>query len=591
MKPVVFGRYRLLGFFFSACAALILLQMIRIQTSASAKAIGDVGKSYSFVHKKIFPERGSIFDRWGHLLAGNTEVYEVGVDTRYVRSPETIAATVSSILGLDYTKVYDQVKVKTDKSSQEYLVLTDFVTPDKIEKLAALKDKYNQQMTSSSGEKMPSLLGLLWSPHLMRSYPEKALASNILGFYSFLDRDKGRGYFGVEEKYNELLSGTPQDVMVPLDPYLMKEMPSVPPGSSLVLTIDREIQAMLERVLDKAVKESNSASGTVIISDPKTGEVLAMATTPHLDPNQYWTYADIFPKPTPFNRAVGETYEPGSVFKVLTMSSAIDAGVVTPTTPFLDTGSIEVGGLTIFNWDRGAWGPQDMTGCMRHSLNVCLAWVASQMGPTRFYDYMQRFGIGHRTNVDLGGEVLWPLAIPGDSSWYPMNLGTNAFGQGLAVTPMQMVMSVSALANDGKMMAPHVLKAVIDNKQQYNNTPQVVGTPITAKTARDVTEMLAVSLEQEASDALVPGYRVAGKTGTGEIPTPNGYTSGLTNASFVGWGPVSDPRFLVYIWLEKPESSIWGSVVAAPVFSEIVQNLVVLMDIPPDEVQQQLTAK
>jgi cell division protein FtsI/penicillin-binding protein 2 len=147
---------------------------------------------------------------------------------------------------------------------------------------------------------------------------------------------------------------------------------------------------------------------------------------------------------------------------------------------------------------------------------------------------------------------------------------------------MQMVMSFSALANDGKMMAPHVLKAVIDDKRQYNNTPQVVGTQISAETARTITDMLAISLEQEASTALVEGYRVAGKTVTGEIPTQQGYTLSETNASFVGWGPTDDPRFLVYIWFERPKSSIWGSIVAAPVFSEVVTNLVKLMNLPPD---------
>jgi cell division protein FtsI/penicillin-binding protein 2 len=178
--------------------------------------------------------------------------------------------------------------------------------------------------------------------------------------------------------------------------------------------------------------------------------------------------------------------------------------------------------------------------------------------------------------------------LQGDALWYPINLGTNSFGQGVAVTPIQMVMAVGALANDGKMMAPHILKAVIDDGEQFNNPPQVVGSPITANTARTVSEMLANSLEEESSVALVEGYRVSGKTGTAEIPGPGGYSSDRTNASFVGWGPTDSPRFLVYIWLEKPSTSIWGSVVAAPVFSEIVSKLVVLLDLPPDAIRQQM---
>jgi len=230
-----------------------------------------------------------------------------------------------------------------------------------------------------------------------------------------------------------------------------------------------------------------------------------------------------------------------------------------------------------------------MTTCMQHSLNVCLAWVSTEMGAETFYSYMHAFGVDRRTNIDLADEVSSPLSEPGDGFWYPINLGTNAYGQGLAITPMQLTMAVAAVANEGKMMAPHILRAVISNGRQYNNTPQVVSSPISAETAATLNEMLAVSLEKEASTALVPGYRVAGKTGTAQIPDPvAGYHDVLTNASFVGWGPVDDPRFVVYIWIEKPVSSPWGSVVAAPIFSEIVQHLVVLLNLPPDDMRQQL---
>jgi len=232
-----------------------------------------------------------------------------------------------------------------------------------------------------------------------------------------------------------------------------------------------------------------------------------------------------------------------------------------------------------------------MLGCMQHSLNVCLAWVASKTGAKTFYQYMDQFGIGHLTGVDLGGEVPGRLKHPGDGDWYEADLGTNAFGQGVSATPLQMISAISAVANDGKMITPHVVRAVIDKGHQYEVTPQVAGMPISAKTAKKLTDMLVVSLKQESSSALVPGYEVAGKTGTAEIPTVTGYTSGQTNASFVGWGPADDPKFVVYVWLEKPSTSPWGSVVAAPVFSQVVQRLVVLMDIPPDEVRTALTSR
>jgi cell division protein FtsI/penicillin-binding protein 2 len=307
-----------------------------------------------------------------------------------------------------------------------------------------------------------------------------------------------------------------------------------------------------------------------------------------LDLNEFWRYDEVFVDSTPFNRAVSKIYEPGSVFKVLTMAAALDNGSVKPDTPFLDTGAIEVGGTIINNWNSGAWGPQDMLGCMQHSLNVCLAWVATQLGTNDFYNYLQRFGIGHLTGVDLAGENPGRLKLPGDNDWYEADLGTNAFGQGVAVTPVQMVMAVSAVANEGKMVVPRIVLSILDQGHQYNTSTQIAGMPISKETAKTMTDMLATSLEVESSAALIEGYRVAGKTGTAEIPTPFGYTSSQTNASFVGWGPVDDPQFLVYVWLEKPTVSPWGSVVAAPVFKQVVERLVVLLNIQPDDVRQRM---
>lgn len=224
-----------------------------------------------------------------------------------------------------------------------------------------------------------------------------------------------------------------------------------------------------------------------------------------------------------------------------------------------------------------------MQGCMQHSLNVCLAWVATEMGADSFYEYMQSFGIGRRTQIDLGGELVYPLSTPDDTGWYPIQLATNSFGQGVAVNPVQLATAISAVANDGKMMKPHVLKAVIQDGKQYDTALQVLSVPIKAETARTMTAMLVKSLEEESSSALVPGYSIAGKTGTAEIATDGEYGIELTNASFVGWGPAEDPQFLVYVWIEKPKSSPWGSVVAAPVFSSIVQELVVYLDLPPTQ--------
>lgn len=600
MKLPHYSRFLFVGILLSLAGIMVIAQMVHIQTSVQAKDVSEYGESWSYVPSTIFPERGKIYDRQGSLLVGNQLLYEVGINLVDVTDPETIARALETILGLDYVTTLEKVSTPATTTAS-YLILSDFVTAAKAEEIRQLMDSYARMAEDPKFQDKtpPSLNGVILTSHLQRSYPEGSLASNILGFYTLetseasktADRHEvrvGHGYYGVEEKYNELLSGTPIDVRVPLDPNRVGEIPEIPPGSDLVLTIDREIQASMESVIDNSVKGSGAVSGTLIVLDPKTGEILAMATSPRLDPNKYWEIGNIFDNAAFFNRAVSTTYEPGSVFKVITMASALDAGVVTPETPFLDTGEFEIGGAIIRNWDGNAWGEQNMTGCMQHSLNVCLSWIAKQTGPKLFYEYLQRFGIGQITGIDLANEAVFPLRTPDDGLWYDVDLATHSFGQGLAVTPIQLASAISAAANNGKIMAPHILKSMVSNGRQYNTNPQIISNPIKPETAATLTEMLAISLEEESSDALVEGYRLAGKTGTAEIPTEYGYSMGVTNASFVGWGPVDDPKFLVYVWLEKPKSSIWGSIVAAPVFRDAVRELVVLMNIPPDEIRAEL---
>jgi len=588
----VFSRLTLTGLVLSASSLLIILQMFHIQNSSKHQELSRwADEEYSFAKENYTPERGNIYDRWGRLLAGNEDIYEVGVMLEYVTNPDTIAQTLQGINNLSFQNIYEVASKSFNPEDSVYAVITDFLPSGVIDVLSDIKQTYEIENPYGKNKNEPSLRGLIWSSHLKRSYPENSLASNVLGFYSYRDRKEGKGFYGVEEYYNDLLAGNPMDTFMPRNPYLLEGLPHVPAGASLVLTIDREIQAMVEKKLDESIKEIEAESGTVIILDPHNGEVLAMATQPRVNLNEYWKYEEQFKDKTPFNRAISETYEPGSVYKVLTMAAAIDAGAVKEDTEFNDPGRFEYGGGIILNWDRRGHGRQTMQGCMQKSLNVCLAWVATELGKEKFYEYMSAFGIGQRTSIDLGGEKIWPLSVPGDSDWYPIQLATNSFGQGVAVTPIQLATAISAIANDGKMMKPHILKAIIQDGKQYDITPQVLGVPVQAKTAKTMTEMLVKSLVNESSLALVPGYSIAGKTGTAEIPVEGKYGTELTNASFVGWGPAQDPQFLIYVWLEKPKDSPWGSVVAAPLFSEIAKELVVYLNIPPDEVQQNLIAK
>ncbi len=556
----------------------VIVQMIRIQNSAQAKTFLSQGDLYAGEFYTFYPERGEIYDRNGHLLAGNRTVYEVGVSLSQVKNPEVLASTLGTYLGLTYDDVYNQLT--NSPKTWEYIVIQDYVGAETVNSLQQLMQKKESLIDNS-------LSGLGFKPHFQRSYPENALASNVLGFVT---RD-GRGYFGIEEKYNDLLAGNPVQVWVPSDPNKATEIPKVPNGTTLVLTLNRDLQADVEKILDQSLAKYGAVNGTIVVMDPKNGEIIAMATTPRLDLNNYSNYFDLYDNGSQYNPSIGMAYEPGSVAKILTMAAALDAGTVTPQTTYIDTGSINVGGITIWNWNRQPWGQQDMTGCLQNSLNVCMAWVSTQMGPQSFYGYMERFGLGHPTGIDLSGEAMGRLKVPGDTDWYNVDLGTNAFGQGVTITPLQMMMAASAIANNGKMATSHVLYSMLRDGHQYNVPSQYAGSPIKAETAKTLTDMLTVSLQGESSTALIPGYRIAGKTGTAQIPTPTGYDESHTNVSFIGWGPVDDPKFMIYVWLQKPSASIWSSETAAPVFAQVAEQTVIQLNIPPDAVRAQLVSK
>ena len=569
-------RYLSIAIIMATMGIAILVQIVRVQGSQEVAGVIDQG---DFVWKDFYPPRGEIYDRNGHLLAGNKTVYEIGLDlTANPDMPTVMLALQMS--GIDLNEV--NYRISQEPPTAKYITLADFISANKAELLINLQKKAHGDPTGKN------LDAIFFKAHFARSYPENDLASNVLGFVT----QDNHGYLGIEEKYDNILAGLPVRMLVPADPRRVTEYPNIPPGQTIILTIDREIQASIEQILDQALKSTGASSGTIVVMDPKTGDILAMSSTPRMNLNDYQNISTIFPGETPFNRAISQAYEPGSVVKILTMAGALDSSIVKPDTVYFDPGFIVVGGHRIEDWNGQPWGYQDMTGCLANSLNDCLAWVATQMGNDLFYSYMQRFGLGHATGIDLAQETTGRLKLPGDNDWSPMELGTNAFGQGMSATPLQMVMAASALSNNGQMVYPQVLYAQIQDGKQIDTKTQIVGTPISSNTAHTISDMLANALESESSGALIPGYRIAGKTGTAQVPLPTGgYDQINVNASFIGWGPLDDPRFIVYIWLEKPQSNKAASVVVAPIFKQVVETLIVSLDIPDDATRLQISGR
>lgn len=583
-EPSARGRVYLVIAAFGLVSLGLLIQLIRVQFGPYAPVFAALDQGGLGLTEQVRPERGLIFDRDGVLLAGNATKYYLEVELRQLDgNEEIVAGVVSALLGVPADDIYAQLTARDKFVGALRIRLT---RPDETgARWPITVDPTAAGVISAflADPEAPDLAGLALVPLSQRVYPAGVLAGHVLGFVN----QEGNGYFGVEGFYDDWLTGravTIQRAIIPPEASLDQEPPA---GVNLVLTIDADIQLMVENVLKRTVEWSEAASGQIIVMDPTNGEILALAAWPTLNPNDYGPWLGDQSEEEPvINPAVGGQYEPGSTFKVLVMAAGLDSGMVLPDDTFVDTGEIEVGGHTIRNWDGEAWGPQTMVGCLEHSLNVCLAYIASQrLGAETLYDYLASFGIGRLTGVDLAGEVPGQLRTPTHPDWTESDLGTNAFGQGVSVTPIQLMASVSAIANGGEMVQPHVVREVVSSDGAYWPAPTSLGRPVSGRTAETLTRMLEESVTDEALLTELDGYRFAGKTGTAQIPSDYGYDPNLTVASFIGWGPLPNPRFLVLVRIDRPRISPWGSVVAAPAFQDVAERLVVMMGIPPDTVR------
>jgi len=562
---------------------VLVVQLIRVQFGPIAPVFASQDESSSGLIEKKFADRGLIFDRDGKLLATNNSRYFLDIDTKQLtdESVKNISLVVAELLNLSKSDLEVQLNQGLNNEKVYWIRLTQPISkgvdiPIRMEKVAADIIK-----KLSEGEDKLDLNGLTLVPTQERIYPAGELLAHVLGFVN----QEGLGYFGVEGYYDDWLTGksaTIEKVYIPLE---VGSQPDPIAGANLVLTIDLDIQQTAATALQNAIERTQAEGGQVIIMDPKNGEILAMVALPALDPEKYeeWLVGE-HDENLVISPAVAGQYEPGSTFKALVLSAAINEGVVSPEDEFIDTGEIEIGGRIIRNWDGKAWGLQTIQGCVQYSLNTCFAYIVyHKLQAVRFYSAMKDFGIGSLTGIDMAGEISGQMRTPGDPEWTESDLGTNSFGQGLSVTPIQLVTAVSAIANGGVMVLPHVVREIVSPQGEYWPNVTMLGRPIIADTAQVVTNMLHQALVAESSLSLVDGYQLAGKTGTAQIATDYGYDPNKTIASFIGWGPLRDPKFVVYVRIDKPQNSPWGSVVAAPVFSEIVERLVIELGIPPDD--------
>lgn len=426
--------------------------------------------------------------------------------------------------------------------------------------------------------------GIVLEEDEIRTYPEGSLAAHLIGYLGFDDAKKV-GRYGVEGFFDSILRGDlgflsgERDTSGRIIGVAANEFRPAQDGSNIVLTVDRVVQAFAEQELQRGVQRYRAERGSILVMNPKTGAIVAMATYPTFNPNAYFAVRDARVQTNPI---VSDSFEPGSILKPIIMAGAMNDGLVEPDTTMVDNGPVHVSKYTINTFDGKHHGVQTMTQLLEQSNNVGMVWVAQKMGAEKMYDYLRRFGFGERTGVELDGETQTRLAEP--HRWNVATVATTGFGQGIAVTPIQALNAINAIANDGIVMQPHIVDRITTaDGQEKITVPQQVRRVTSRETAEKTSAMMVSVIENGVAGlARVPGYYLAGKTGTAQVADETGkYSQDKKIITFAGFGPVPDPQFSILIKLDNPYGLSFASGTAAPMFHNLAEKLLTYYQVPP----------
>jgi cell division protein FtsI/penicillin-binding protein 2 len=556
-------RYRFTLLFFLFLFSLIISRLFYWQV-VRAEELASLGQAQYDAQVTLTATRGEIKTSDEYAIAANKLSYLVFANPKQVKDKEKESEILGSLLEVDKATISAQ------------LSLNRFWVPLKSPVEHDLKEKIESK----------ELLSVGFQEMNRRFYPEASTAANLLGFVGKDDSGKDKGYFGLEGYYDRQLRGKDGVAIVVKDargqPILanMNDNDVKIDGRDLILHVDRRIQFMLDQELKRGVQAYGAQGGMAAIIDPKTGGVIAMSSFPTYDPREYSKFSDKLYS----NPFISFAYEPGSTFKPLIMASALDAGLIKPDTACsICAGPVEISGYEIRTWNNEYTENSTMTDVIVHSDNTGMVFTGRLLGLDRMLEYMEKFGIGKATGIDLQGEV-YPSLRERDS-WYEIDQATATFGQGLTLTPMTLLTAFTAIANEGKMMEPHVVAKVETAEGNIIPiAPKQIGQPVSAKSAKVMTEMMVKAVEDGESKWAAPkGYRIAGKTGTAQIPVEGRYDANKTIASFVGFAPADDPKFLMLVVVDRPTTSIYGSETAAPIFFNVARNILSYYSIPPTE--------
>lgn len=503
-------------------------------------------------------ERGRIFFKSGQILATNEKGKFLYVSPREIKDKKGVAKRLSEVLNLQETEIREKIE-----KENYFQLVKKRLTAEEIDSLKNL-----------------NLEGVYFGETNFRNYPQGTLASHLVGFLN----EDGRGQYGLEGYYDQILRGKEklqENLRTPWG-YLTALADEGPErGVDIFLTIDYNIQFQAEKLLEEAKKELNIEAGQLIVVEPETGKILALANFPNFNPNRYQEYANEKKSALFQNSAIQKIYEPGSVLKPITMAAAINEGKVTPETTYIDRGYVRVGGYTIQNWQNQVWGEASMTKVLEKSINTGAVFVEQQLGDNLFLEYLEKFGFFEKTEIDLDGEIFSENKEL--KKGYKINFATASFGQGIAITPIQLVRAFCAIANDGKLVRPHLVEREAEAPPNFGER-QV----ISQKTASQLTTMMVSVIEQGyGKRAKIPGYYIAGKTGTAQVPwsalgiNKSGYSE-KTIHSFIGFAPAFEPKFLISVKLDNPQGVIGSAVSATLIFQKLAKYIIDYWQIPPD---------
>ena len=545
------------------------------------------GTSAFLTRHEIDPRRGTILDRSGDVLAisrGTTRViadpqrlHEDTKDPDIKATIFTVARQLADLLNLDAGTIVE----KLGNPEARYAEIAREVLDEPAARI---------QRAINSKDEQTKLYGIRLEADKKRVYPNQELAAHVLGFVgeSAARPNDVVGQAGIEAYYDDHLGGQPGLVSSDIDkagrriPIGRHSMQQPRHGSDITLAIDRTIQHIIEQELTVALKRYAAAAGSILVTNPTTGEIIGLANRPTFDPGLIHQ-SELGPELQ--NRVSGRMYEPGSTFKLVTMAAGLNEGLITPDSTHNNPGEMEYGGQDFKNWDEKTYPDQTMTSVLQHSSNTGSIFVADKVGGQKFYKYVDLFGFGTPTGIDLGrshGEVGGRVRRYGDTDWYRPDLASNSFGQGISVTAIQLAAAIGAIANGGILMAPRVARGLThaDGRREQIE-PFAVRRVIRKEAAQTLIQMMeGAEQELDTNLARVPGYRTAGKTGTAQIAEAGTYADADSIASYVGFGPLERPQVLALVIIEKPQKESYGALVASPTFAEIMRPIFSYLKIP-----------